>query len=119
MPRIEDVVCALGTLGEAGKAVLFPDAGEKPRAPGEELMRITLMPYVPDDCVARRVENPVQGDGKLDDPKVGGKVSTVRFDGFYDFLSYFFREESQLALFELLYVLGGFYAFQHVHVAPQ
>ena len=43
--------------------------------PGEELVRIALMPDVPDELVARRVEGVVQRDGQLDDAEAGADVA--------------------------------------------
>ena len=48
--------------------------------PGDELVDIGLVPGVPQDDVAGRVEDPVDGQGELDGPEVGAEVAPVHRD---------------------------------------
>ena len=43
-------------------------------------MRVTLVPYVPDDLVLRKTERYVKRHRKLDDTEVAGKVSSGNTD---------------------------------------
>ncbi len=67
MRGAERVVLALRALGEARQAAALTQGADAIAAPGEDLVRIGLMPDVPDQTVARRVECVVQGDRQLDD----------------------------------------------------
>jgi hypothetical protein len=77
VPRAEDVVLALLALQEAGEAVPLADAGHLLTAAGEDLMRIRLVPDVPDELVARRLEHPVQRHRQLHRPQVGAEVRAL------------------------------------------
>ena len=48
---------------------------------GQDLVRIGLMADVPDQPVARRVEDVVQRDGQLDDAKAGAEMPAGHRDG--------------------------------------
>ena len=66
MTAVEDVVVALAAPREAADPVNLAQRLESVPATGEELVRVGLVPGVPDDPVARRVHDPVQGEGDLD-----------------------------------------------------
>ena len=65
----EGVVLAFLPVGEGAHAALGADAGHPVLAPGQDLVGVSLMPHVPDQLVARRVEHVVQGDGQLHRPQ--------------------------------------------------
>ncbi len=67
MRRAERVVFALGALGEAGQAAALAQRADAVAPAGQDLVRIGLVADVPDQPVARRVEDVVQRDGQLDD----------------------------------------------------
>ncbi len=71
----EGVVRAFGALEEAGDALLLPERLHPRVAPGQELVRIALVPHVPDQLVLRRLEDVVQCDRQLDDPEAGADVA--------------------------------------------
>ena len=75
MRRAERVVLALGALGEAGEAAALAQGADAVAPAGEDLVRIGLVADVPDQPVARGVEDPVQGDGELDDAEPGAQVA--------------------------------------------
>jgi hypothetical protein len=62
----EHVVLALGALEEARHARLLAQRLHPRVAPGEELVRVALVPDVPHELVARGVEHVVQRHGELD-----------------------------------------------------
>ena len=43
-------------------------------------MGVRLMTHVPDDAISRRIEDPVQGDGKLDGAERRAEVPAVAGD---------------------------------------
>src|SRR5690606_19410355 len=57
------------------QAILLAQGGHAPATAGEDLVRVGLMPHVPDQPVVRRVEDVVQGNGQLDDAEAGAKVT--------------------------------------------
>ena len=56
-------------LREARKAARLTDRAHAASTPGQDLVGIGLMAYVPDQPVARRIEEIMQRDGQLDDAK--------------------------------------------------
>jgi hypothetical protein len=67
VPGAEGIVRALGPLEEAGQAVLLAQRVEAVAAAGEQLVRVALVPHVPDELIARGLEHVMQRDGELDD----------------------------------------------------
>src|SRR5262249_29553295 len=59
----ESVVLALDPLGEAREPPTLAQGANAVATTGEDLVRIGLMADVPNQSVAWRVENPVQGHG--------------------------------------------------------
>ena len=57
MGRAEGVVGRLAPFGKAAQAVLHAQGADAVAALGQDLVRITLVTHVPDDLVARRIEN--------------------------------------------------------------
>lgn len=75
MPDGEDIVWAFFRSGITGEATIRADSVEAGKAPGEELVRISLMASVPDEIVSGGIEDIVEGDGQLDSSEVGGEVA--------------------------------------------
>ena len=85
MGGAERVVIALGALGEAGQAAAGAQRADAVAAAGQDLVRIGLMADVPDQAVARGVEDVVQRRGQFDDAKAGAEMAAGdrhRIDGF-------------------------------------
>ena len=75
MRGAEGVVLALRALGEAGQPASLTEAAD-PRAPaGQDLVRIALMPDIPDEDVFGGIEQVVQGHRQLDDPNPRSEVT--------------------------------------------
>ena len=70
MARAEGVVLALLALEEAADAARLLERGEPVAPPGEDLVRIRLVPDIPDDRLARRIEGGEQGNRQFDHAKV-------------------------------------------------
>ena len=81
MRRAEGVVFALRALGEAGEAVALAERADALAPAGQDLVRIGLMADVPDQAVARRVEDVVERDGQLDDAEAGAEMAAGDGDG--------------------------------------
>jgi hypothetical protein len=78
---VEDVVLALRSPGEAADAVDLTERSEAVEPAGQQLVGVGLVAGVPDDPVARRVEDPVQGDRQLDDAERLAEVAAGLRDG--------------------------------------
>ena len=80
MAGVQHIVLAFIAVGETQQAVFFAD-GEYPVPPaGDDFVGVTLMADIPDDLVCRGIENPVQGQGQVDNPQVGRQVPAVARD---------------------------------------
>ncbi len=76
MRRAERVVFALRAARKPGRPVRHAQPAH-PRAPaGQDLVRIGLVPDVPDDPVVRGVEHVMQRDRELDRAEVGRQVAS-------------------------------------------
>src|SRR5262245_16017749 len=67
MRRSEAVVFALRAFGEAREAATLAKGPDLFPPRGQDLVRIGLVANIPDQAVARGVEEIVERDGKLDD----------------------------------------------------
>ena len=85
MRRPERIVLALGPLGETRQAAALTQGTDAVAPTGEDLVWIGLVADVPDQPIARGVENPMQGHGQLDDAEAGAEMAPGhghRVDGF-------------------------------------
>ncbi|EKE16586.1 MAG: hypothetical protein ACD_10C00906G0002 [uncultured bacterium] len=85
MRRAERIVGGFAALGKAGQAAFAAQGADTVAPPGEDFMRIALVADIPDDLVARGVEDGVQGDGEFDDAQTGTQMAAGdrhRRDGF-------------------------------------
>ena len=65
MRGAEWVVDAFAALGETGNATGLTQRPHAGTAAGEDFVRVGLVPDVPDQSVARRIEYAMQGNGEL------------------------------------------------------
>ena len=96
MRGTERIVFALGALGKSGEAAAHAQGADAVAAPGEDLVRIGLMPDVPDDAVARGIEQVMQRDGQLDDAEAGTEVAARDRHSVDRLLAQFVGELTQL-----------------------
>ena len=75
MARAHDVVLGLVDRAERGEALVLADGRQLVAAAGQDLVRVGLVADVPEDLVARRVQQRVQGDGELAGAEVGAEVA--------------------------------------------
>src|SRR5262249_5332987 len=66
---------AFGPLREAAETTALPDRADTVASAGQDLMRIGLMPDIPDQPVVRRVEHIVQSHGQLDDAEPSAEMT--------------------------------------------
>jgi hypothetical protein len=103
--RADGVVLGLLPRREARQATVLADGVEAIGTAGEDLVRVGLVPHVPDDGVARTLQDAVQGDGQLDDPETRGEVTARLADARNDELADLAAEHGQLALGEAMQVV--------------
>ena len=75
MRGTERVVFAFRPLGEAGQATALAQGTDAVAPPGQDFVRIALVPDIPDQAVARRFEHVMQGHRELDDPEAGTEMA--------------------------------------------
>src|SRR5262249_20626874 len=78
MSSAEWVVDTFSALGESGKASALPQGPDAITPARENLVRIGLMTYIPNQLVAGSIEYIVQGDREFHDTQTGPKVPTRR-----------------------------------------
>ena len=101
-----DVVRRLGAAREPREPPVLPDRAEPLAAAGEQLVRVALMPDVPDDLVARTLEHAVQRDRELHGAETGGEVAAGLADAREDGLADLVGEQREFTLGELSEVGG-------------
>jgi len=98
MARADDVVLGLGATGETRDAAVLADAGEAVAPAGDDLVGVALVADVPDDLVARAVEDAVEGDGEFNGAEARGKVAADLAHAAEDEGADLVRKQSQLEL---------------------
>ena len=87
MARAHDVVLGLGDRAERGEPVVLADRRELVAPAGEDLVRIGLVPDVPEDLVARGVAERVKHGRELAGAEVGAEVAADLADHVDDVLA--------------------------------
>ena len=86
MGGAERIVVALGALGETGQSAAGAQGADAVAAAGEDLVRVGLVADVPDQTVARRIEDVMQCGGQFDDAEAGAEMAAGNghgVDGFH------------------------------------
>ena len=107
VPAVHDVVLALAASREATDAAELAQRVEALQAAGQELVRIGLVPGVPDDPIARAVEDPMQRDRQLDDAQRAAQMAARDRDRLDDALAQLGAELARRVVVESLQVLGA------------
>jgi hypothetical protein len=81
MSGTEGIVFAFGALRESGEASWLAQGAYTIAAAGQDFVRVSLVAYVPDQPVARCVEEIVKRNSQLDDTEPGAKVSPGHRNG--------------------------------------
>jgi len=106
MRGAERIVVALGALGEAGEAATGAQRADAVAAAGQDLVRVGLVADVPDQAVARRVEDVVDRGGEFHDAEAGAEVAAGHRNGVDGFLAEFVGDLTHLLDLELAKVVG-------------
>src|SRR5215472_7646180 len=101
MRRAERVVFAFRALGKTGQPAALADRANAVAAAGQDLVRVCLMADIPNQPVARRVENIVQRYRQLDDAEAGAEMTAGYRDGVDQFRPQFVRQLPKVFLRQL------------------
>ncbi len=102
MSGAHDVVGGLRDRAERREAAVLADRVQPVAAAREDLVGVRLVTDVPQDLVARGVEQRVQRDRELARPEVGAEVPPDLPHRVDDVLAHLLREALQLLLGELV-----------------
>ena len=102
--RAHDVVLGLPDRAERGKAAVLADRLQPVAAPGQHLVRIRLVADVPEDLVARGIQQAVQRHGELARPEVRAEVPADLADRVDDQLAHLLRQLLELLVRETVQV---------------
>jgi hypothetical protein len=103
--RAHDVVLGLVDRAERGEAAVLADGGELVAPAGDDLVRVRLVADVPEDLVARGVEQGVDRDGDLAGAEVRAEVAPDLPHRVDEQLPDLLRDLLQLVLVEAVEVL--------------
>ena len=112
---VEHVVRRLGAAREAADAVELAQRAEPLEAAGQQLVRVGLVAGVPDDPVARRLEQSMQRDRQLDDAERRAEVAAGLGDGPDDRLADLGGELGELGFGQAAQVGGVVQAVEDGH----
>ena len=107
MGGAERVIFALGAFGEAREPAALAQRADARAPAGEDLVRIGLMPDVPDQAVARSVKHVVQRDCQLDYTKAGAEVAAGGRNGADCLGAQFVCELFEVARRQTAQIFGG------------
>ena len=116
--RAEGIMLALVSRQESRETVLLADGLESVAAPSKELVGVRLMPNVPDDAIARGIEDPVQRHGQLDGAKRCAEVPAVAGDDVDELVPDLGGECGELGEWQRLELCGGGDAVEQWGGAP-
>ena len=105
MRRTERVIFAFAALGEPAQPVLLAQGTHAVAATRQDLVRVTLMPDVPDHLVPRRVEHGVDADSQLDHTQRRAEMPARLGNGVDYVLTQLVRERAQFGIAQVLEVL--------------
>jgi hypothetical protein len=112
VPSPEGVVFAFSPLEEAREAILLTQRLQAILAPGEQLVRIALVPDVPHELVARRLERVVQRNRQLDDTQPRADVAAGARADVDQARAHVAGERAELVAAEGAHVGWGLYAVE-------
>src|ERR1700761_1088357 len=107
MRSAERIVIALRALGETGQSAAGSKRANPVATPSEDLVRVGLMPDVPDQPIARRIEHVVQGGGQFDDTEAGAEMPARHRNCIDGFLTQLVGDLPYLFHLEPTQIVGG------------
>lgn len=77
VPCEKMVVLRFFRMGKSAEALVFADLVEAAVAARQELMGIGLVAHIEDEFIARRIENPMEGDRQFHHAEIGGEMPSI------------------------------------------
>jgi hypothetical protein len=108
--------CSDEDRAERRETAVLADRVEAVAATGEDLVRVGLVADVPEDLVARRVEQAVQRDGQLAGAEIGAEVAADLADRVDDLLADLLGDALELLVVEPVQVRRRHHALQQLLV---
>ena len=105
MSVYKKVVRTFVFVGKAGKTAGLTQGRKIFIAAGKKLMGITLMAYIPDNCILRAVKNAVKRNCKFNNTKITCKMAAVFSNGIDDSCTDFLGQLFKFFLRKLFYVV--------------
>ena len=102
--RPERIIGRLRPFGEPRQPAFGAQRTDTVAPSGQDLVRITLMAHVPDDLVARRIKNRMQGDGQLHHTQPGPQMPAGHGNSRNRFSPHLIRQLTQLRVGQRLHV---------------
>ena len=107
MGSAEGVVGRFGAFGETAQAVFHTKRADAVTAFCQDFVGVALVADVPDDFVARRVKDRVQGDGQFNHAKTCAQVAACNGYGRNCFGAHFTSELGQLTVAQRFHIGGA------------
>ena len=104
--RDKSVVLALVGLREAGEPTVLAQRVKALPTPGDDLVRVALVPHVEDQTILRRVVHAVQRDRQLNGAEIGGQVPAGLRDLFDQKVPQLRAQGLQLLVVQVFDVIG-------------
>src|SRR5699024_7526622 len=80
--RIKGVALTFLPLWKSAHTSVFSQIVKAFPSPGQDLMGIRLMSYIPDQFILWKIKHQMHGDGKFYNAQIGGQMSPVPADLF-------------------------------------
>ena len=97
VPRPERIVDTFRTLRKSRKSAFLTQTGEAAFASRQKLVRVALMPDVPNQFVFGGIKHIMQSDRQFDDAQTGTQMTAGRRNDLYDFLTDLVCQKRQIA----------------------
>ena len=107
MGGAERIVIAFGALGKTGQTAAGAQRADAVAAAGQDLVRVGLMADVPDQAVARGVEDVMQGRRQFDDAETCAEMPARYRDGVDGFLTQLVGHLADLVHLEPAQIVRG------------
>src|SRR6185437_14633251 len=111
----ERIVLTLAALEKTRQTVFLPQRLQSVGAPGQEFVRIALVPNVPDQLVAGRIEHCVERNGQLDDAQSCPDVAASPRADFDESRAHLFGDYAQLVAGHGLQIGWSMYSVEDRH----
>ena len=108
----ERIIGRFAALGEPRQPILHPQGADTIAPSGQDFMRVTLVPHVPDDLVPGGIEHRMQGDGQFHHAQPGPQMPACHRHGGNRFGPHFIGQSAQFGVGQPLHVRRQMHAVE-------